>query len=223
MRTIRLMLLAALLAFTGPTLFANQGDDGEDRSARRGGSKIGVHLNLAPMAFGTYSLNAEYNFADNMSAVATLGYTGLNIETTTYDGNGNPVIDETGYNGFIFVPEFRFFFDPSRKDNDNYFAGGFIKYRNWSTSGEAFSTIDINGDLVSYDETNNGISAGITTGRIWTTKAGFTVSVWSGIGYFLYNNTSKTVDFEESPSILAIENNLPALDFRLGVCLGWRF
>jgi hypothetical protein len=176
-----------------------------------------ISLNLAPIAFSNYSLAYYYNLDDNMSVGSVIGYQNLKISSTDFNWNS----EDIGYKGFYIAPEFRYYFNPD-EGNDGYFAGVYTKFRSIGTTGDAYSYIDDNGDIKGYDEKNTGLSLGITTGRLWATRVGLTFSTWMGIGYFLFDKTTYTNDYDPSKELFTVDTNLPTLDFRVGITVGYR-
>lgn len=175
-----------------------------------------VTLNLAPMAFGNYSGNYSFNFNENMSAGSVFGFQNLEI------GSGE---DKVGFKGFYIAPEYRYYFNPARKGNDGFFAGGYMKYRNmWTTGGaNTIETYDGNTTTtISYDEKHRGLAMGVLAGNVWVAKSGFLFSTWLGLGYYLFDKTTYTNGYKPDAST-SIETNLPKLDFRLGLSVGYRF
>jgi hypothetical protein len=173
-----------------------------------------VSLNLAPMVLGNYSLNYSFNFQEDMSAGTVIGYQNLKIDdgTTTYS-----------YKGFYVAPEFRYYFNPD-EGNDGFFAGGYLKYRNMGTEGEPYIGVLEDGTDVLYDTKNSGLALGILTGKLWQTRFGMNITIWSGIGYYLINKTTYTNSYnpDTDPYLTTTYTNLPTLDFRLGLNIGYR-
>ena len=222
-----LSLLAALcFVFTSFNAFAG-GDDDDLLRRRRGKSGFGVHLNLPPMAFGTYSLNAEYGFAKNMSAALTVGFVDFGVTGSVAGPTGT--FEEFGYShtGFIAAPEFRYYLDPSRMRLDKWFVGGFIKARSTQTGSNVrgFSTvIDPTTGLFQTIEATYGInyfglSAGATVGYMLPLKSGLTFGFWTGFGYFIVSNVSYTDGYTNATEFSDFSN----LDIRLGITAGYRF
>lgn len=213
MKKLSLLLTGvAMIALTGSAF-----------GQRRGGGSFDLQLNLAPIAVNNFSLFAGYNFEKDMTAGGVVGYQNLSLETTTFDSNGSLTTSEISYSGFYIAPEFRFYFDPSREGNDGWYAGGYLKYRNFGTSGEAYTYYDsVNDEFIGYDRSSNGMALGIVSGRMWTTRIGLTFGTWAGLGYYLFDVESTSVDLPEDNTI-DLESNLPALDFRLGINVGYRF
>lgn len=181
-----------------------------------------VSLNLAPIALSNYSANYLFNFADEMSVGSVIGYQNFEITGT---GTGTGASSTIAYKSFYIAPEFRYYFNPD-EGNDGFFAGAYLKYRNAGTTGDVNIGELEDGTLVNYDEKNNGLALGIMTGRLWQTRIGLNFSIWSGFGYYLFDVTSYTngYDPEKDPSVFGASatTNLPALDFRLGVNVGYR-
>jgi hypothetical protein len=173
-----------------------------------------VSLNIAPIFLGNYSGNYSFNFEEEMSAGMVVGYQNLKLD----DG-----VTSYSYKGFYLAPEFRFYFNPN-EGNDGFFAGAYLKYRNMGTSGEPYVGSLANGNVVGYDQKNNGLALGILTGKLWQSRKGFNFSVWTGIGYYLFDKTTYTNDYnpDEDPTMVTIKDNLPSLDFRFGLSVGYR-
>ena len=173
-----------------------------------------VSLNLAPIVFGNYSGNYSFNFEEDMSAGAVIGYQNFKIS----DGN-----TEYSYKGFYVAPEFRYYFNPD-EGNDGFFAGGYLKYRNMGTSGKPYTGFLEDGTNVDYDQKNSGLALGVMFGKLWQTRIGLNFSVWSGIGYYLFDKTTYTnsYDPDKDPFFVNATTNLPSLDFRLGLNVGYR-
>lgn len=201
MRNISTLLVVACLALSFSAT-----------AQRRGGGSFDVQFNIAPVAFANYSFYAGYNFEKDMTVGTVLGYQNLSISSTTSS-------EEVSYSGFYIAPEFRFYFDPSREGNDGWYAGGYLKFRSYGTTGEPYGGIDPDGNFVEYDQSNNGLALGILSGRMWTTRFGLTFGTWAGLGYYLFDVESTSVELQEQD----ITTTLPALDFRLGVNVGYRF
>jgi hypothetical protein len=174
-------------------------------------------INLAPMAFGNYSGAYHLNFNENMSLGSVVGYQNLEIKTTDMSGNSSTV----GYKGFYVAPEFRYYFNPGN-GNEGFFAGAYMKFRSMGTTGNAYADLDKDGSIKNYDEKNTGLSAGVIAGRLWATPSGITFSTWFGLGYYLFDNTTYTNNFDPDPAF-SLDTNLPTLDFRLGLSVGYRF
>jgi hypothetical protein len=172
-----------------------------------------VSLNLAPIVFSNYSGNYSFNFAEDMSTGVVIGYQNLKVESGS----------RYSYKGFYIAPEFRYYFNTD-EGNDGFFAGGYLKYRNMATSGKPYAGFLKDGSGVTYDEKNNGLALGIMTGRLWQTRIGLNFSIWSGIGYYLINKTTYTdkYDPKKDPFLGSTTTNLPKLDFRFGVNVGYR-
>jgi hypothetical protein len=223
-KTITLLASLAIL-FTSFNAFA-EGEDEELRRRKKGG--FGVHLNLTPIAFGTYSANLEYGFAKNMSAVLTLGFVDLDITQTVSLNGGLPEIDVIPFRGLIVAPEFRYYFNPNRRPGlDRWFVGGYLKIRSLATSGEeliSLATLDPFAnppvEPVKYDINYFGLSAGATFGYMYAMKSGLTFGSWFGIGYFVVSNTTYTNDVTPIGASLT---DLISTDFRLGLSIGYRF
>lgn len=177
-----------------------------------------VSLNIAPIALSNYSVNYLYNFADDMSVGSVIGYQNFKIDDPSVAGG------TVGYTSFYLAPEFRYYFNPD-EGNDKAFAGGYLKYRNAGTTGEVYSGFLSDGTPVDYDVRSNGVALGIMFGRLWQTRIGLNFSIWSGIGYYLFDKTSysNSYDPDKDPGVINVTTNLPSLDFRLGINVGYRF
>ncbi|MCU0441352.1 MAG: DUF3575 domain-containing protein [Bacteroidia bacterium] len=176
-----------------------------------------VSLNIAPIVFSNYSVNYMFNFTDEMSVGSVIGYQNITIDDPTVAGG------EIKYTGFYLAPEFRYYFNPD-EGNDKFYAGGYLKYRNAGTSGDIYTGFLADGSLVNYDVKNNGVALGIVFGKLWQTRVGLNFTLWSGVGYYLFDNESYTNNYDpdKDPNLITINSNLPSLDFRFGVNVGYR-
>ena len=219
-----LPVLAALAMIFTTLNVSAEGED-EDRRRRKGGD-FGIHLNLSPIAFRTYSLNAEYGFNKNTSAVLTLGFVDLSITQTSAFNGGIPTINVVPFRGFIAVPEYRYYFAPNRRPGlDRWFVGGYLKVRSIATNSDQLVAPTFNilnpggGALTTYDVNYFGLSAGATFGYVYAMKSGLTFSSWLGLGYFLISNETYTNDV----SLVGNIGGLLAVDGRFGLTVGYRF
>lgn len=220
-KSISLLALLAILL----TSFNAFAEDEEDRRRRRGGSNLGVHLNIGPIFRGIYSVNGEFGISKNTSAVLTAAF--LNIPFTTTVSNGTSF--ETNryyYSGFAITPEFRYYFNPSRKPGlDGWFMGAYAKVRSASTPDDALvqfvntslDPFNPNYETQYFGSSTFGIGAGLTGGFMYAHKSGICVSVWGGFGYFFVNDTEYT-----SPPVIDL-SGLLAIDIRSGLTVGYRF
>ncbi|MDP1725176.1 MAG: DUF3575 domain-containing protein [Bacteroidota bacterium] len=176
-----------------------------------------ISLNLAPIAFSNYSGNYFFNLTDKTAVGGVIGY--QNLEMTSTSSFSTTPLKYT-YGGFYLAPEGRYYFNPSDA-NDGYFIGGYLKFRSMGTSGNALSGLDIDGTYKEYDSRNTGISLGLTSGRMFVTDFGLTISTWAGIGYYLYDKETFTNNFKPDPTF-SLDTNLPSLDFRVGINVGYR-
>lgn len=170
-----------------------------------------VSLNLAPMIVNNFSGAYFYNINDELSTGGTVGYQNLKLG------------DDFQYSGIYIAPEARFFFNPNY-ENDGVFIGGYLKFRNFKSTGGTTTIIDDNGNFetINYDIVNTGFGAGVTTGWQFVHDSGFLFAVWSGVGaYFV--NSYKYSDDRIDDDLFGDSGNLPGIDFRLGVSVGWRF
>lgn len=176
-----------------------------------------VSLNIAPIVFSNYSVNYMFNFTDEMSVGSVIGYQNITIDDPT------AATGEIKYTGFYLAPEFRYYFNPD-EGNDKFYAGGYLKYRNAGTSGDVYSGFLADGSLVNYDIKTNGVALGIVFGKLWQTRVGLNFTLWSGVGYYLFDSESYTNNYDpdKDPNFTNITTNLPALDFRFGVNVGYR-
>lgn len=223
-------VLIAVFAILCPNFNAfAEGEDDEDRRRRKGGG-FGAHLNLAPAALGTYSANFEYGISKDKAAILTLGYIYLDLSISTTDGAGNTIENGYAYSGFMAAPEFRFYFDPSRRTGlDGFFGGAYLKYQSLSTPDDALSEFNLITDPndpmsppvieeVNYGVNYSGLSVGVTFGYTYAFKSGLTLGGFLGFGYFLMNNISYTVK-----DVTSEVNDFLYIDPRLGVTVGYRF
>jgi hypothetical protein len=92
------------------------------------------------------------------------------------------------------------------------------------TSGSPYVGFLEDGTAVDYDQRNSGLALGIMTGKLWQTRIGLNFTFWSGIGYYLFDKTKYTNSYnpDKDPSVISVSTNLPSLDFRLGINVGYR-
>jgi len=222
-KTITILASLAMFFFTFNVSAEGEGED-EDRRRGKGGS-FGAHLNLTPIAFGTYSANLEYGFAKNMSVVLTLGFVDLDITQTVSLNGGFPEISVIPFRGLIVAPEFRYYFNPNRRPGlDRWFVGGYFKIRSIATSSEELVSLasldpfaNPPAEAVKYDVNYFGLSAGATFGYMYAMKSGLTFGSWLGLGYFVVSNTTYTNDVTPIGASLT---DLIATDFRFGLTIG---
>ena len=222
-KTTSLIALLAILV-SSFNAFAEGEDDDERRRRRKGGS-FGLHLNVAPMANGVFSLNGELGLSKNLSLVATAGYMRFPITYTSSNG-----VEVNHFSGFMLAPEVRYYIDPSRRPGlDGWFVGGYAKVRSMATGPEdliRFPTFDPfnpnpSTDEVRYGASWFGISAGATVGYMYQFKNGLTFGAWTGFGYFFVKNVEYTIDNPDTFVVAAAE--LMSVDPRSGVTIGYRF
>lgn len=223
-------VLIAAFAILCPSFNAfAEGEDDDDRRRRKGGG-FGAHLNLAPAALGIYSANLEYGLSKDKAAILTLGYVYQDFSMSVTDGAGNSIESGYAYSGFMAAPEFRYYFDPSRRPGlDGFFAGAYLKYQSVSTSDDALTQVSLATDPnnptappvveeVNYGINYSGLSIGASFGYTYAFKSGFTLGAFGGFGYFLLNNISYTIE-----NVSSEINDFMAIDPRLGITVGYRF
>lgn len=179
---------------------------------RSNAGSFDVQVNILNIAFNNYSAFAGYNLNNDFTLGGVIGYRNFKVAQPSTG-------EENTFSGFYIAPEARAYFNSSSRGNDGLYAAGYLKFRNASTSGNALNGTDINGNAVEYDETNTGLSAGINFGRLWSTDIGVTFGAWAGIGYYLFDIKSTTVELQDPDLVIS----LPALDFRWGLNVGYRF
>ena len=229
MKKVSLFLLLVML-FGSVTAFA--GDDDDDRRRRRrrrgrGGASVEVGINPIGYIFGNYNVIGGLHFSEESSLFMDVAYTRNTFPYSTVDTNGFPIATDVVYSGFSIAPEYRYYFDPD-DGNDKWFIGGYLRFRISSTDGAPYAGFDENEDIVAYDLTNFAIAPGFTVGYEWLTKSGFTITLWSGIGFALVYSETKDPDF--TPSDEPFYNTFNAafttfnkFDVRGGFTLGYRF
>ena len=165
-----------------------------------------VSINLAPMVLANYSGNYFYNFSENMGVGSTVGYHNLKLGDFTWKG-------------VYVVPEFRYYWDPDG-DNDGKYIGAYLKYRSMSSiaTQEEYDYTTGTTTTSEYGIKASGLAVGIVGGRMWASRGGLTFHSWSGLGFFMFDNVSY-VDIEEPEET----TNIPSIDWRLGISIGWRF
>lgn len=171
-----------------------------------------IQINFANIAFGNYSAFVGYNTAADITLGSVFGYQNLTLTDDVTD-------EQISYTGFYVAPEARLFFNPGERGNDGWYGMGYLKYRSAGTSGAPLTGVDLNGNSVNYDQHSNAMALGIGGGRLWSTRVGVNFSIWAGLGYYLFNARTYSVDIQDP----TIETNLPAIDFRWGVNVGYRF
>jgi len=215
--------LLTLLAILLSCFNASAGE--EEPRRRRRGPNIGAHLNVGPIFRGIYSVNAELGLTKNTSVVLTAAF--LNIPFTTTVSNGFTVeSNRYNYRGYAITPEFRYYFNPSRRPGlDGWFMGAYAKVRSAATADDALAQI-VNTSMDPFNPvyevqyfgaTSFGFGAGLTSGYMYAHKSGLCISVWGGLGYFFVNETEYT-----SPPVTNLENFL-VIDIRSGLSVGYRF
>jgi len=177
-----------------------------------------VSLNLLPIAVANYSLSYMYNFQSEMSVGLVAGRQNLEITDNTLPNS------KVSYEGFYLAPEFRYYTKPDL-GSDRFFIGGYLKYRNVGTTGQPYLGNLSNGNTVFYDRNNSGLALGGMLGKLWQTKIGLNFSLWTGIGYYLFDTETYTNNYDPSKDPLGSSEsiNIPDLDVRVGLNFGYRF
>lgn len=215
----KILLLLSITMFCS-SITAFGGDDEDDRRRRRrrksGKGSITMEVATSPLGYiwGDFNVSGLAYFNEKVGGALHLSYRNFGL-------------GEYKYTGFYAAPEARYYFSPKTK-NDGFFAGAYLKYENTGTSGEAYATIDNNGDLVQYDKTVSQLDLGITYGYTWVTDFNMTFSIWAGTGYALVNNTKNSKEFEENNDpFMATFNDavdkVSRLDYMGGLSIGYRF
>lgn len=173
---------------------------------------VDVKVDVLGFLFNVYGAGADFNLNDEMSVGLELGYYSFD-----FDGLSS------GFSGFSAASDFRFYFNPDREGNTNFFAAPYAKFRTASQDGISYQ--DNNGDFQETTRSNTGLALGIMTGRKWVTRSGFMFDTYAGIGKFLVDSYSYgTAEAEEYyAEFEEAVDGLPSLDFRLGLAIGWRF
>lgn len=221
-------MAAIALLLTSFNAFA-EGEDDEDRRRRRGkGGAVRLQLNLAPIASGIYSVNGEYAFSKNMSAVLTAGYMRLPFTYTL--STPTTFTQETNHmEGIMVAPEVRYYFDPNRRTGpDKWYVGAYLKLRSNGTGDDelinmvaSVSDPFAEPEEVRYGASYFGLAPGFTVGYTYQFKGGFVINAFAGIGYYVVHNYEYTTDTPD-PLISSVLE-LITLDVRNGISLGWRF
>ncbi len=216
-----------LIALISCSLYANASDQNNSPKTGRERSQLGLHLNLLPIAFGTYTIHLEYYLNQEMSILSEIGYRSRDQSSTSLDSTGSELNNEYRFSGFLVSPEFRFHFNPSRQGNDGLFVGAYLRYHNYRSSGDEFYSLNNTGSFVFYNKINNDISTGFTLGRTRYFKSGLALSYWFGMGAIVLNSESSSKDFIMNPSweanLEALKGSFLNLEFRASISIGYRF
>lgn len=180
------------------------------------GAQHEVKTNVLGLLFNQFGATYEYVLEDNLGIGASISYF-TPPSSFSYD-----------YSAFAFTPEVKYYIDPTRRDADKYFVGGYLKYRN-TVADEYLLTFDDDGNDLYIGQTTNGLAIGIMSGRKWVTKSGFTFETWAGFGRYLFTAESYTDGYDPDEAddifgdLISSADDLPSWDVRVGITLGWRF
>ena len=119
--------------------------------------------------------------------------------------------DDFEYDAISLTADFRIYFG---KDNTakGFFVSPYMKYRHTEATNIFSGTTE-----EEVDRTADGLALGIATGKKWVAQSGFTFELYFGIGnYIIHEVDPDELDFDD-------DNDIPTLDFRLGIGLGYRF
>lgn len=189
-----------------------------------------VKFNFLGFLFNQYQFGYENVLNEEMSAGGYLSYSIWNLETTTFDANGDLVTEEYKLSGLSVIPNFRFYFNPD-DDCDGYFAEAYIKWRRRTTTNQQTSVPETNQfggtEYVTYDYdvSQSATALGVGFGRKWLTNAGFFAETFFGIGKNLIENTKYSEQAVEDyyESIDYSDLNWSGIDIRVAFNVGWRF
>ena len=193
-------------------------------------AQLDVKFNFLGFLFNQYQAGGEYVLSEEMSTGAFASYTVWNLETTSFDVNGNVVNEEYKLTGLSVIPNVRFYFNPD-DDCDGYFAEGYLKWRQRKSTNQSIYLAEENAlglteyTLYNYDITQSATALGVGFGRKWMTNVGFFAETFFGIGKNLIENTKYSEDavtdyFETNDNT---DLNWAGIDLRLAFNVGWRF
>lgn len=187
-----------------------------------------VKVNFLGLLFNQYQFGYEHVLNEEMSVGGWISFSKWDFETTTFDINGNTITEETTYNGFSLIPNYRFYFSPD-DDAEGFFVEAYMKYLNRKATGLDWSIYNeqtFTWENVEYERKENSLALGLGVGRKWVTDAGFFFETFGGLGKTLTDNTTyseQAVEDAAAESDEFFESNIPSIDFRLQLNIGWRF
>lgn len=222
---MRKFTLIALLAVLLVQSFDASADDDRRRRRRRGGrsnTSWDLALNLGNLASLTPTVFVGYNLAEKSTVGLSVGYIASPYTSTTYDSNGFPNTSVGFNSGILLAGEYRYYFSPN-KGNDKWFAGAYVRMRSFSTPDDAYADFDSNGDIVPYGKKSTLVAPGVMGGYLYQFEGGFQLTAFIGTGFAVVNNTSYTIELEDSFGQSNLVETLNSFDFRGGLCIGWRF
>jgi hypothetical protein len=157
-------------------------------------AQIDAKLNLGPLILGGINVGADVGLSENTSLGLSAGYLSSKLGS-----------DNFRYSNLLFVPEYRYYFNP-RRGVDGFFAGGYGKL--------TFTTAE------ELDSSEPDLSAtrgalGVVFGNKWVTEGGFVFELNFGLG--------RGTTFGSKNEAEAAFNTLTALDIRIGIIVGYRF
>ncbi len=193
-------------------------------------AQLDVKFNFLGFLFNQYQVGGEYVLSEEMSTGAFASYSVWNLETTTFDVDGNLVSEEYKLTGLSVIPNVRFYFNPD-DDCDGYFAEGYLKWRQRKSTNQSIYVPETNAfggtdyTLYNYDVTQSATALGVGFGRKWMTNVGFFAETFAGIGKNLIENTKYSEDavteyYEANDNT---DLNWAGIDLRLAFNVGWRF
>lgn len=127
----------------------------------------------------------------------------------------NPSSFDYDYSAFSLTSEFRFYFK-GEEEATGYFVAPYLNYR--YTSAPEYATIN----TTEIEKSTNGLAIGINTGKKWVHRTGFMYGTHIGIGRYVFDEASYSGGYEPDDFASGLDE-LPKLDLRLGVNIGFRF
>ncbi len=162
---VKRTITAILFLFFATSTFAQDGKSVSQMKLNSSAGGFNQALSMCPggIAFGIFSANYQYMFAESQSLVARVDYeavpktyTSANIESS----------------GLAFILNYRWHISG---DLESYYVGAFARYRVFSGSGKIDSQ---NFDFKIPDQT-----FGINVGKRWVWNSGFTLNFTFGYGF----------------------------------------
>ncbi|MDO5979547.1 hypothetical protein [Flavivirga spongiicola] len=146
------------------------------------------HISIDPILplFGTFQLNYERAFTDDLSFGLSFGYkdsSGLfevtKINFDRFDSN------DLNFSGFKIIPEFRWYFQKSKIGLNGLYTGVYYKYQNASADlGGIYTSINDEISNILIDANLKSSVIGVELGYKWQLKSGFFIDlIFAGPGF----------------------------------------
>lgn len=161
-----------------------------------------IQFNALGTLLNCYGVTYERSFIDSGWATGVFYFT-------------NPSSFDYDYSAFSLTSEYRFYFK-GEEEGTGYFVAPYLNYR--YTAAPDYATINAN----DIEKTTNGLAIGINTGKKWAHRTGFIYGTHIGIGRYVFDEASYSGGYEPDDFDSGLDE-LPKLDFRLGVNIGFRF